>query len=239
MAIDRKATLEILRRLSRTPLGEHLILGGSSGLYAVSEKIPALTEDVDFLVDADWVAAHEEGILAEMKKAGFRHYAGTCTLVAESGESLDLVGYSRDDADDRIGGGEKLRVMVFADLSTLLSSGNSVTEVATGGLALSAAALTVAKLMTVRQEKGSKDKLQALALIDERSDDGDFLAAVRRFLDEFEPDRVEDALADAKMAVMTISVDVERADPQARGYAEMQDVVERGLETLQRMVESP
>jgi len=238
MAIDRQTTLEILSRLSRTPLGEHLILGGSSGLYAVSEKIPALTEDVDFLVDTDWVAAHEDGILVEMEKAGFRHQAGTCTLLAENGQSLDLVGYSKEDQDDRIGGGEKLRVMVFADLSTLFSSTDAVTEVATGGLALSAAALTVAKLMTVRQEKGSKDKLQALALIEEKSDDEVFLTALRKLLDEFEPDRVQDALADAMMAVMTISVDVERADPQARGYAEMKEVVERGLGTLQLLVES-
>ena len=40
-----------------------------------------------------------------------------------------------------------------------------------GSSALSAAALTVAKLMTIRVEKGSKDKLQALLLIDEMSDE--------------------------------------------------------------------
>ena len=66
MPIDRRTTLTILRRLARTSLGEHLILGGSSGLHAVSEEIPALTEDVDLLIDAEWVEAHEDQLLSEM-----------------------------------------------------------------------------------------------------------------------------------------------------------------------------
>ena len=123
--------------------------------------------------------------------------------------------------------------MVFSDLSTLLGMPDSVTEVPAGGRALSAAALTVAKLMTIRLEKGSKDKLQALLLIDERSDEEDFLAELRCFLDGFEPDRIEDAVADAQMALLSISSDPEIADAEARGYQEMRTAIGRGLAILE------
>ena len=121
MPVQRETTLEILRRLAQTRLGEHLILGESSGLHAVSEKIPALTEDVDLLIDADWVTAHEAELLAEMDEAGFTHHEGTCTLSLDDGSSIDLVGYSKVDRVDRIGGGEQIPVMVFGDLSTVMT----------------------------------------------------------------------------------------------------------------------
>jgi hypothetical protein len=41
-----------LHQIGASPLGEQLILAGSSGVYGASETIPALTEDVDVLVDA-------------------------------------------------------------------------------------------------------------------------------------------------------------------------------------------
>jgi len=242
MTIDRRTTLTVLRRLARTSLGKHLILGGSSGLHAVSEKVPALTEDVDLLIDADWVASHENQLLSEMEQAGFHHHSGTCTLTDKEGRSVDLVGYSRMDRADRIGGGEELRVMVFGDLSTLLATPTSVTDVPAGGRALSAAALTVAKLMTIRLEKGSKDKLQALSLIDEMSGDPGYLTELRSFLDRFEPDRVEDAVADAQAALLAISSDVEMADAEARGYQEMHTAIGRGLAVLEKLIgagESP
>jgi hypothetical protein len=235
MPIDRRTTLTILRRLARTSLGEYLILGGSSGLHAVSEKIPALTEDVDLLIDAEWVAAHEDHLLSEMARAGFQHHAGTCTLTDEEGQSVDLVGYSRQDQADRIGGGERVPVMVFGDLSTLLRTPASVADVSAGGQALSAAALTVAKLMTIRVEKGSKDKLQALLLIDEMRHDEGYLAELRGFLDEFEPDRIEDAVADAQAAMLAISSDAEIADAEARGYQEMRTAISRGLAILENL----
>ncbi len=234
---DRRATLDILRRLADTALGQRLILAGSSGLYAASTRIPALTEDVDVLVDADWAAAHEAELLSEMNKAGFRHHPGTCTLTASSGQSVDLVGYSVKDRSDRIGGGEEVPIMIFADLSTLLQIADTTAEVPTGGKALTAAALAVAKLLTIRLEKGGKDKIQALLLIEENGDDEAFLGRVRRLFDRFEPDRIEDAVADAKLAVLTLSADFERNSPQTEGYAQMLPAVERGLEVLKRLVE--
>jgi len=235
MPIDRRTTLEILGRLAETPMGEQLILGGSSGLYAVSEKIPALTEDVDLVIDAEWVAAHERELLEEMEAAGFRHQSGTPTLIDEYGNSIDLVGYSRADRVDRIGGGENLRVMVFSDLSTLLRVPDSVTAAPAGGRALSAAALTVAKLMTIRMEKGSKDKLQALLLIDEMRNEKSYLTELQRLLGHFEPDRVMDAIADAQASSLAISSDVEMADPEAAGYSEMSASVARGLAVLEKL----
>ncbi|HEY4574659.1 MAG TPA: hypothetical protein VIJ26_11860, partial [Thermoanaerobaculia bacterium] len=101
---ERSEVLSLLRRLRSGPLGERLILAGSSGLYGVSEEIPALTEDVDVLVDADWVGAEEAFLLAEMARLGFEHQPGTNTFDLAEDLSLDLVGYSRQDAVDRIGG---------------------------------------------------------------------------------------------------------------------------------------
>ena len=162
---DRTAALELLARLGRSPLGQRLVLAGSSGLFAASESIPALTEDLDLLVDAEWLAGAEEQVVDELARQGLRHQPETCTFVAADGSSLDLVGYSECDRTDRIGGGERVRVMVFADLSHLLASPEAVVELPGGGRALSAAALAASKLLTVRVEKGGKDKLQALLLV--------------------------------------------------------------------------
>lgn len=105
---ERDAARELLRRLASTPLGIRLVLAGSSGLYTASETLPALTEDLDFLVDADWLAAHEAEVLAELAGLGFRHEPDTCSFTAHDGTSVDLVGYSLDLPGDRIAGGEPL-----------------------------------------------------------------------------------------------------------------------------------
>lgn len=234
---ERPEVLSLLRKLRESPLGEHLILAGSSGLFGASETIPALTEDVDVLVDADWVAAHEPFVVDEMRRLGFEHGPGTPTFTSSDGLSLDLVGFSRHDAIDRIGGGEGARVMVFGDLSRLLAAPGSTVELATGGRALSASALVTAKLLTIRVEKGSKDKLQALLLIEEQAEDPGFLADLRRYLELFGPDRVEDALADAQMAYLAVTGDPMHADPQAIGYLEMSQAAARGLEVVRRLME--
>lgn len=234
---ERPEVLSLLQRLRNSPLGEHLILAGSPGLFGASETIPALTEDVDVLVDADWAASHEAFVIDEMRRLGFDHRPGSPTFISPDGLSLDLVGYSRHDAIDRIGGGEDARVMVFGDLSRLLAAPGSTVELATGGRALSAAALVTAKLLTIRVEKGSKDKLQALLLIEERAEDPGFLADLQRNLEIFGPDRVKDAFADAQMASLVISKDAMLADPQTAGYREMSEAAARGLKTLRTLVE--
>jgi hypothetical protein len=235
----RLDVLRLLRRLQDSPLGEHLILAGSSGMYGVSETIPALTEDVDVLVDADWVAAHEETVLVHMRHLGFQHQPGTSTFTSMDGLSLDLVGYSRKDGADRIGGGKALPVMVFADLSRLLSFPHSTRDLPSGGKALSPATLAAAKLLTIRLEKGSKDKLQALLVIAENAGEGDFREHLRRLLGAFPADRVEDAIADAQAAFLAVSADVVLAGPQAAGYAGMHRDLEQGLAVLLRLTGFP
>lgn len=230
---ERGDVLSLLHRISASPLGERLILAGSSGVYGASETIPALTEDVDVLIDADWVGAHQGELLEEMRRLGFEHQPGTCTFLGPAGLSLDLVGYSRLDTVDRVGGSREVPVMVYSDLSRLLSADGSVIGLASGGRALSPAALVASKLLTIRLEKGGKDKLQALLLIEERSQDEGFLSSLRDLLAAFEPDRLEDALSDAQAASLAVSSDAVRAEPQASGYVEMSAAVRRGLEILQ------
>ncbi len=53
---DRQTTLDIQGRLATTRIGNRLILAESSGLHVASSEIPAMTLDVDFLIDADWAA---------------------------------------------------------------------------------------------------------------------------------------------------------------------------------------
>lgn len=233
---NKEAALRLLSRLSKSPVGDRLVLAGSSGLFAASAGIPALTEDMDVLVDADWLAEAEGTVISELAKAGLEHQAETCSFLSQDGSTLDLVGYSRSDRQDRIGGGKRVPVMVFADLSTLLARPGAVVEVPGGGRALSAAALTAAKLLTVRVEKGGKDKLQALLLIDEHQGDPEYLKTLERFLSDYELDRVEDALADAGAALLGLEVDPERTDLQARGYAAASKSAARGLDTLQQLV---
>jgi hypothetical protein len=204
-------------------------------VYGASEILPALTEDVDVLVDADWVALQESTLLVQMRQLGFEHQPGTCTFLAVDGMSIDLVGYSLSDTQDRIGGGKLVPIMVYADLSRLLATPGSTVELPSGGRALSAAALAMAKLLTIRLEKGSKDKLQALLIIEENTGNEEFLESFRRLLRRFPADRIEDAIADSQAACLTISGDVALAGSQAAGYADMHLAVARGLAILQRV----
>lgn len=232
---NRLEVLELLRRIEASPLGDRLILAGSSGVYGISETIPALTEDVDVLVDADWIAAEERVVLDQMRQLGFQHQPGTPTFTSAAGLSLDLVGYSRRDVADRIGGGKTLPVMVFADLSRLLSLPHATRKLPGGGATLSPATLVAAKLLTIRLEKGSKDKLQALLVIAENAEDEAFLEHLRSLLLAFSLDRIEDAIADAHAALLAVSADVIVAGPQAAGYAGMQQSLDQGLTVLQRL----
>ncbi len=160
---DREDVLALMQALGRTDLATHLILAGSSAIHAISDKIPALTEDIAVIVDAEWLREHETHVLSTLAALGFVLVAATCTFVSDTGSSLDLVGYSRRDRTDRVGGGARIAVMVFADLSTILTDPRAVVKIGGGALA-------AAKLLTLRLDKGAKDKLQALLLVDEHRD---------------------------------------------------------------------
>ena len=85
-------------------------------------------------------------------------------------------------------------------------------------------------------EKGSKDKLQALLLIDENAGNPEFLSDLRRLLELFDPEQVGDALADAQVACLAVSGDASHADVQSRGYVEMSEAVRRGFSSLKRLL---
>jgi len=74
-----------------------------------------------------------------MARFGFEHQPETSTFILAEGLSLDLVGYSQHDTVDRIGGGKIVPVMVFSDLSKILSAPGSIVELSTQGKALSPA----------------------------------------------------------------------------------------------------
>ena len=130
--------------------------------------------------------AEEPHLIAEMSRFGFEHQPGTSSFLLAEGLSLDLVGYSQRDVVDRIGGGTTVPVMVFSDLSRILSEPGSIVELPTQGKALSPAALAASKLLTVRLEKGSKDKLQALLLIEGNATNHEFMSDLRRLLGLFD-----------------------------------------------------
>jgi hypothetical protein len=230
-APERAQVLSLLRALANTVLRD-AALAGSSGLYGASEALPALTEDTDVIVDADWLAAHEAEVVEDLARLGFSHEPGTPTFTRADGLSLDLVGFSRADPRDRVGGGARVPVMVFSDLSTILDAAHATVALPGGGRALSPAALAVSKLLTVRLEKGAKDKLQALLLADERRGDAQFWAEVMDLLARFSDDRVADALADARAALLVLSADRERADPALSGYGPFLEAARRGLDAL-------
>lgn len=188
------------------------------------------------MIDADWVAGNEPLLIREMKKLGFEHQAGTSTFQRQDGFSLDLVGYSRLDFVDRIGGGPTVPVMVFGDLSKILSVPGSRIELPTQGWSLSRSALTATKLLTIRLEKGSKDKLQALLLLEENKTDENFLNELRHLFELFDADRMTDAMSDAQTACLAVSGDAARADAQSSGYVEMAQAITRGLATLKQLI---
>ena len=188
------------------------------------------------MIDADWVAAHQSMLIEEMRALGFEHQAGTSTFQRQDGLTLDLVGYSRQDFTDRIGGGNSVPVMIFGDLSKILSVPGSRIELPDRGWGLSRAALTATKLLTIRLEKGSKDKLQALLLIEENRSDESFLNELKRLFALFDADRIADALSDAQMACLAVSGDATRADAQSSGYVEMAQAIARGLIVLKQLI---
>lgn len=113
-----------------------------------------------------------------------------------------------------------------------MSDADAVAELPGGGCALSPAALTTVKLLTVRVEKGGKDKLQALLLIDEQAARPRSATSLIRILTRFPADRVDDALADAQAAFLALSSDALLSDAQSRGYASWTEAAGRGLARL-------
>jgi hypothetical protein len=223
---------ELFQGLRSTFLEGQLILGGSSGLFAFPTAAPAFTEDLDFLVHEDLVVARGSEIVKLLSDLGFRRAPETPTFTAPGRPTFDLVGYSTTLFTDHLSPAGPLQVMVFGDLGVVLSEPGSVARGPTGVLALSPAGFCAVKLLTVRVEKGSKDKLQALLVIAEQAADREFRAKLFQILDRFGVDRLQDALADAQVAFLSCQKDPGFRDHGAEAYAAFLENLEAGYRAL-------
>ena len=171
---DRSTALQILAALQQSPVGDSGVLVGSSGLFGFETAVPALTEDIDIAVPERVVVEHGPAIVATLARQGFAHEPGTATFVRPaSGVSFYFLGHGDPRDGDHIGGAGVLRVMVFEDISRIVGDKQSTAALPQGGRALTPAGFVASKLLTERAHKGSKDKIQALLLLAERtSDDG-------------------------------------------------------------------
>lgn len=229
---DRELIGAIFRGLEGTFLEGQLILGGSSGLFGFPTTAPAFTEDLDFLVREDLVVGRGAEIVRLIQSLGYERTPDSPTFSASGRPSFDLVGYSATDCTDHLSPTGALQVMVFGDLGIILGEAGSVERYPNGGLVLSPPGFCAVKLTTVRVEKGSKDKIQALLVIAERSSEKQFCEALVRILNRFDVERRNDALADAQMAFLSLQLDPAFKDHGAEGYAGFLQRVEQGYRAL-------
>jgi hypothetical protein len=222
----------LCKGLRGTFLEGRLILGGSSGLFGFRTDTPAFTEDLDFLVEEGLVAARGGEIVRLLASLGYDRVPETPTFTAPGRPSFDLVGYSSSDFADRLSAPGPLQVMVFGDLGVILGDPESVERTPAGMPALSPAAFCAVKLMTMRIEKGSKDKLQALLVVAERASEAAFRARLLRILGRFDRERRTDAVADSQMAFLSLQRDPDFRDHGAEGYARFLSQAESGYRAL-------
>jgi hypothetical protein len=234
---DNRWLADLFHGLRGTILEAQLILGGSSGLLALETRTPALTEDFDFLVNEALVESRGSEIVRTLEGLGCSRRPETPTFTDSTGRSFDLVGYSKVDFSDHLSRPGTLQVMVFGDLAIVLGDPESTERGATGILSLSAAGFCAVKLMTVRVEKGAKDKLQALLLIAERASEERFRRSLIRILHRFDAERRLDALSDAQVAFLSLQRDPEFRDHGAEGYAVFLEEAEQGYLTLRDILQ--
>jgi hypothetical protein len=93
------------------------------------------------------------------------------------------------------------------------------------------------KLLTERAHKGTKDKIQALLVLAERSGDVRFEAEITRLLASVDPLRLEDLRAAAQDALIALANDPLFSDAGAEGYAPTRLPIEAGFARLQSILE--
>jgi hypothetical protein len=233
---ERELIDALFRGLEGTFLEGQLVLGGSSGLFAFSTATPAYTEDLDFYIDEQLVATRGAEIVRLLAELGYRRHPETPTFSAPERPTFDLVGYSQTNRTDHLSPPGALRVMVFGELGVVLACRGSVSRTAGGRAVLSPAGFTAVKLLTVRVEKGAKDKLQALLVISERSGDASFGGTLSGILGHFDEETRADALADAQMAFLSLRKDPTFRDHGAERYASFLEGLERGYQSLVAMI---
>jgi len=236
---EREAIAKISRGIRGTFLEGELILGGSSGLFGFPTEAPAFTEDLDFLIREDLVIGRGAEIVDSLSRLGYARTPDTPTFTSPGRPGFDLVGYSARDLTDHLSPPGALQVMVFGDLGVIMDMTESVDRDPGRMPALSPAGFCAVKLLTLRVEKGSKDKLQALLVIAERAKEPAFRDALRRILGRFDPDRRTDALADAQAAFLAIRGDPGFRDRGAEGYVAFLGKLEEGYAALSGLLSEP
>jgi hypothetical protein len=239
LAVSRSWAHAFFEKIRGSFLEGELILGGSSGLFGFSTEAPPFTEDFDFLVREDFVIVRGAEIVEVLAGLGFSRIPDSPTFASAGGPAFDLVGYSLTDSSDHLSPAGALRVMVFGDLGTILADAGSLIRGSGGFVSLSPAGFCAVKLMTVRVEKGAKDKLQALLVIHERGGEADFREAFTRMLLRFGAERRLDGLADAQAAFLFLQRDPEFRDRGAEGYGRFLDRAEAGYRLLTELLEEP
>ncbi|MBM4087991.1 MAG: hypothetical protein FJ276_00970 [Planctomycetes bacterium] len=233
---EHKLIDAIFRGLRGTFLEGRLILGGSSALFAFPTHTLPYTEDLDFYISEELVVDRGADIVRLLEAQGYRRQPETPTFDAPGYPSFDLVGYSSTVRSDHLSPPGPLQVMVFGDLGVILEFPGTVTSDATGRAALSAAGFAAVKLMTVRVEKGAKDKLQAILVVSERSGDALFRGTLSRVLARFGDETCRDVLADAQMAFLALKRDPTFQDHGAERYALFLEGLEAGYAALIEIV---
>ncbi|MHB2016695.1 MAG: hypothetical protein ACYCW6_07080 [Candidatus Xenobia bacterium] len=210
--------------MATTAIGGDAIVIGSAALFVVSDAIPPLTHDLDLLVPVDTLQAQARLMNEQLDARGFSHVAGTATYVSPQGASFDLLAADTPGRGDHVIRVAATSVMAFEDLGVLAAAG--AVERRHGVRVLAPAALAWSKLLTLRVEKGAKDKLQALALLGEHVEDPGFHEHFLRLAELFSAEAREDALAEAHAALAELTQD----------YGSLRARIEAGLEWLQRML---
>jgi len=234
---DKKSALRILAALQRSPVGTSAVLVGSSGLFGFETDVPALTEDIDIAVPESMVDRRGPEIVEALREQGFDNQPGTASFSDFEGVVFDLLGHGNPEQGDHIGGSDRLRVMVFEDLSRLLPLPQVTAELPAGGRALTPVGFVATKLLTERAHKGAKDKLQALLVIAERLDDEVFQTELCSLLATVDPVRLHDVRAGAQHALFALQKDPTFSDAGAEGYAPRKDQVEVGFDWLVPLLE--
>lgn len=233
----RSTALRVLTTLRQSPIGDAAVLVDSSGLFGFETSVAALTEDVDIAIPEPLVQQHGPAIVLALAQQGFAHEPGTATFESADGVTFDLLGHGEPEAGDHIGGAGVLRVMVFEDISRVVGEAQATTALPSGGRTLTPAGFVATKLLTERAHKGTKDKLQALLVLAERSDDARFEAELVRLLRSVDPVRLDDVLAAAHDACIALGRDPRFSDAGGEGYAPALKQAEAGLARLQALLE--
>lgn len=233
--LSREEFEDIAARLATLSFARELVLIGSAALYRLLEDVPPMTEDVDVLLPEELLVHEEETVRRELERIGFRQAGRTATWVDPAGLSLDLVGSSSTDTLDRAGGTLQTPVMVFNDLNLILSEPAGAGRLAGRPDSLSAAGLALSKLLTLRLDKGLKDRLHALLLLARQPEDSAFDAGFLALLDRFGTECVEELFPEAQAAFIAAGGTSE-ATPWFREYASRMGDLRLGLQRLGRIL---